>query len=420
MPMSNVRVQQRRSSIIAPSTPAAPPRLVTTTTSAKRPPIAPSVEPGLKPNQPNQRIRIAEPDERHRVPGDHVRLAVGPVLAAARAEQQQRRERAGRTDQVDHRRAGEVLHPEVDRSQPPPKIQWLIDRVDQRAEDDRVDQVGAELDPLERRSPDDRQRDRAEHELEEELGRATRRRRRTTSPGRGRRSWCRGTCRASPRTSRRRRTRARSRPPSSRSPRSRSWRAPWRRPSPRSSCARSPISRSRKPGLHEHAPARRRRPPRWSRRRLLRPEGWVPRRQVLSVAAHGMRRGSAPKELSAAGVGRDHWPRVQDSVASSLSIWKGGSQTPRGIRNTLAVEGSESAARAVRAGARGGAGSCPARRRWGLAGRGPAGRVRRFRHTGGDAKLVERLLDAGCERSSGPASRRSRRAGRSSSCRCSS
>src|SRR5262249_48694547 len=41
----------------AATTPAAAARLVTTTTSAKRPPIAPSVEPGLNPNQPSQRIR---------------------------------------------------------------------------------------------------------------------------------------------------------------------------------------------------------------------------------------------------------------------------------------------------------------------------------------------------------------------------
>ena len=42
-------------------------------------------------------------------------------------------------------------------------------RVDDAREDDRVDDVGAELDPLQRRSPDDRQGDGAERELEEEL-----------------------------------------------------------------------------------------------------------------------------------------------------------------------------------------------------------------------------------------------------------
>ena len=43
--------------MIAPSTPADAARLVVTAMSAKRAPTAPSVEPGLKPNQPNQRIR---------------------------------------------------------------------------------------------------------------------------------------------------------------------------------------------------------------------------------------------------------------------------------------------------------------------------------------------------------------------------
>ena len=42
--------------MIAPSTPAAAARFVVTAMSAKRAPTAPSVEPGLKPNQPNHRI----------------------------------------------------------------------------------------------------------------------------------------------------------------------------------------------------------------------------------------------------------------------------------------------------------------------------------------------------------------------------
>src|SRR3712207_7849535 len=41
------------------------------------------------------------------------------------------------------------------------------ERIDQAREHDRVDHVRRELDALERRAPDDRQRDRAEHELEE-------------------------------------------------------------------------------------------------------------------------------------------------------------------------------------------------------------------------------------------------------------
>jgi len=52
---------------------------------------------------------------------------------------------------VDHRRAGEVLHVEGREHQPPPKISGLRS-VDERAEDHRVDQVRAELDPLDRRA----------------------------------------------------------------------------------------------------------------------------------------------------------------------------------------------------------------------------------------------------------------------------
>src|SRR3954449_10249177 len=95
---------------IAPMTPAAAPRFVTTATSAKRPPMAPSVEPALKPNQPNHRMSTdsptsggpgfepnpaepqdehRQPDQRHRVAGDDVRRAVLVVLAAPRAQVQQ-------------------------------------------------------------------------------------------------------------------------------------------------------------------------------------------------------------------------------------------------------------------------------------------------------------------------------------------
>ena len=141
--------------------------------SGKRPSSALRVEPGLNPNQPSHRIRTPEPEQGHAVPRDRPRLAVVAVLAAPRAQQQQRREAAGRADQVDRRRAGEVLHAddraEVALQQAAAEHPVGADRVDDRGEDDRVDDVDAELDPLERRAPDDRQRDGAEHELEEEL-----------------------------------------------------------------------------------------------------------------------------------------------------------------------------------------------------------------------------------------------------------
>ena len=133
----------------------------------------------------------AEAEQRHVVARDRPRLAVGAVLAAARAEQQQRGERAGGADQVDHRRAGEVLHAEL-RGEPAAAEDPVgADRVDERREDDRVDDVDAELDALERRAPDDRQRDGAEDELEEperlDRDRAVRRRRPAGSSRRRRR-----------------------------------------------------------------------------------------------------------------------------------------------------------------------------------------------------------------------------------------
>ena len=159
----------------APITPPAAPSSVTTATSASRPSVAPSVEPGLKPNQPKNRMMIPRPDQRHGVTRDHPRLAVRPVLALAGAEQQQRRQRAGGTDEVHRRRAGEVLHAGRQQSRlavlQPSAAEHPVraDRVDDRREHDRVDHVGGVLDPLQRRAPDDRQGHRAEGELEQEL-----------------------------------------------------------------------------------------------------------------------------------------------------------------------------------------------------------------------------------------------------------
>ena len=65
---------------MAPITPAAAARFVTTTTSAKRPPIAPSVEPGLKPNQPNQRMKTPSPTSGMLWPGITFGFPSGPYL----------------------------------------------------------------------------------------------------------------------------------------------------------------------------------------------------------------------------------------------------------------------------------------------------------------------------------------------------
>ena len=50
------------------------------------PASTPIVLPGLKPNQPNHRIEAADRGGRHVVTGNGVDLAVGTVLADARAE----------------------------------------------------------------------------------------------------------------------------------------------------------------------------------------------------------------------------------------------------------------------------------------------------------------------------------------------
>ena len=107
----------------AASTPAAAARFVTIAISGKRPSSALRPEPGLNPNQPSHRISTPRPNSGIECPGIARGRPVAVVLAAARAEQQQRGERAGGADQVDHGRAGEVLHADEVASQPPPKIQ---------------------------------------------------------------------------------------------------------------------------------------------------------------------------------------------------------------------------------------------------------------------------------------------------------
>jgi hypothetical protein len=68
MPTSRLLVSTL-AAIAAPTTPAAAARFVTTTTSAKRLPSVPSVEPGLKPNQPSQRISTPMPNSGIEWPG---------------------------------------------------------------------------------------------------------------------------------------------------------------------------------------------------------------------------------------------------------------------------------------------------------------------------------------------------------------
>ena len=124
--------------------------------------------PGVEPEPAQPQDQHAEADERHRVSRDRPRLAVGPVLADPRSKQQQGGERSCRSDQVDHRRSGEVLHPDVHLQPSATEDPVADDRVDHGAEHDRVDHVRAVLDPFQRGAPHDCQRHRAEHELEEQ------------------------------------------------------------------------------------------------------------------------------------------------------------------------------------------------------------------------------------------------------------
>src|SRR4030088_1786060 len=95
----------------AATAPAAAARLVTTTMSAKCRFVAFSVEPGLKPNQPNP----AEPQDQHTELGkghvvarDGIRSAL-LVLADARPKQQESGQTGGCAREVHHRRTCEVL-----------------------------------------------------------------------------------------------------------------------------------------------------------------------------------------------------------------------------------------------------------------------------------------------------------------------
>ena len=107
----------------APSTPAAAAMFVTSRTSVKRPSSAPSVEPGLKPNQPSHRISTPRPKSGMLCPGIARGLPSAPYLplrgprcsSAARAPVAPMRWTA-----VDPAKS---CMPRLACSQPPPKTQ---------------------------------------------------------------------------------------------------------------------------------------------------------------------------------------------------------------------------------------------------------------------------------------------------------
>ena len=109
----------------AATTPAAAARLVTTTTSAKRPPIAPRVEPGLNPNQPSQRISTPRPTSGIECPG----IARGlpsfvylPIRGPSSSSAAKAPVAPIRWTTVEPAKS---CMPTLTCSQPPPKIQWL-------------------------------------------------------------------------------------------------------------------------------------------------------------------------------------------------------------------------------------------------------------------------------------------------------
>ena len=112
----------------------------------------------------------AELGDRHAVAGDRVRLPFPLVLADPGAEQEQPGKAGRGTGQVDDRGAGEILGSEGGLE--PAAAEELVadERVDEARERYREEDVDDGLGPLQLRAPDERERERAEHERKEELG----------------------------------------------------------------------------------------------------------------------------------------------------------------------------------------------------------------------------------------------------------
>ena len=111
---------------IAPSTPAAAPSCVTTTTSAKRPPIAPSVEPALNPNQPNHSTSTARPTSGMLWPGMALGLPSSPYLPWRGPSSSSAASAPVAPIRCTTVEPAKSCMPKFAWSQPPPKIQWLM------------------------------------------------------------------------------------------------------------------------------------------------------------------------------------------------------------------------------------------------------------------------------------------------------
>src|SRR5918994_424919 len=94
----------------------------------------------------------AEYGEWHILAGDKYGAALVVVLSEARTEEQSTGEGRHRAPEGGHRRAGEVLHPEIGKPAAAPDP-MSDHRVDQAGEDDGEDHVDREFGPLQHRAP---------------------------------------------------------------------------------------------------------------------------------------------------------------------------------------------------------------------------------------------------------------------------
>ena len=142
---------------------------MTSRISGKRPSSAFSVEPGLNPNQPSHRISTPSPKSGMLCPG----IARGspflpylPRLGPRCSSTASAPVAPIRWTAVEPAKS---CMPRLALQPAAAEHPVRGDRVDEPGEDDRVDDVDAELDPLERRAPHDGERHGAEDELEEPL-----------------------------------------------------------------------------------------------------------------------------------------------------------------------------------------------------------------------------------------------------------
>ena len=93
---------------IAAADPATAARLVFIATTEMRRSVEPSVEPGLKPIQPNSRMKVPVTTKTRLCAGNALRLPVGAIFSEPRSEDDGQSHGREPADGVDHGGAGEV------------------------------------------------------------------------------------------------------------------------------------------------------------------------------------------------------------------------------------------------------------------------------------------------------------------------